>query len=240
MRKVGIIGYGYVGRHTHAALRGMSYEVAIHDPVSYPARLSGLDAAFISVPTPMGKDGACDTSIVEQAAQETDAPVIVIRSTVEPGTCDRIAAITGKQVVFLPEFFVARTGDDAGRGFWIIGGDCPDWLLPVRGDVARLTLREAETVKYLLNCYFASKVVLSYEIAAVCDRAGIDYGQVLSAAALDRRLSADHMHIIDRPGAGGPCLPKDLSAFIEFGKGLGLDMPVLSAIRAENNRLLGQ
>lgn len=240
MMKVGVIGYGYVGRHTHTALADMGYGIEIFDPASHPRRLTGLDAAIICVPTPMADDGSCDTSIVERAAKEADAPIIVVRSTVEPGTCDRITAETGKQVVFLPEFVVARTGDDAGGKFWIIGGDCPDGLLPERDAMARLTLREAETVKYLLNCYFAAKVVFAYEFASVCERAGISYANALEAAALDSRFDADHMHIIENPGAGGPCLPKDLSAFIEFGKGLGLDMPVLSTIRAENNRLLGQ
>src|SRR3990167_1783656 len=105
-RRVAIVGHGHVGQGMERLFLG-SYDVAIYDKGRSDASrddVMGADLAIICVPTPEGPDGAADVSAVEEAVAYLDAPLIVIKSTVPPGTTDGLAAKYGKAVHFSPEF----------------------------------------------------------------------------------------------------------------------------------------
>ena len=72
-KQIALYGYGYVGKALYAFLKD-HYDVVIYDPM-YPEhsdtkRMKGIKHAVICVPTPMSKDGSCDTSIVEGILKE--------------------------------------------------------------------------------------------------------------------------------------------------------------------------
>ena len=107
MVKIGIIGYGYVGK-AMAKLFEKNYEVLVYDVtpgiITESARhhlvdkqeINQCDLGVICVPTPRGTDGSCDTSYVETVLGWLNTPHILLKSTVAVGTTDRLMALTGK------------------------------------------------------------------------------------------------------------------------------------------------
>ncbi len=130
--KIGIVGFGYVGR----AFKNMvekKYEVVAIDQeklyqfrtdgfskidplkeVDYKEEINKCDLSVICVPTPMSskdfvKAGGiniyrCDTSIVEEAVSWLTTPVILIKSNIEPGTVERLKKKYKKRIVMSPEY----------------------------------------------------------------------------------------------------------------------------------------
>ena len=99
--KIGIIGQGYVGTALKVGFKDY-YNVETYDKYdltkstksSIKRVVEFTDVIFVCVPTPMRKDGTCYTGIVEEVIREinetADGHIVVIKSTVPPGTTDRI------------------------------------------------------------------------------------------------------------------------------------------------------
>lgn len=227
----GIIGSGYVGGAMREVMGGITYDI---DPdrsdVSTIAGLvSMVDGIFISVPTPMAEDGSCDTSIVEQVIDEVrqfDAnKPIAVRSTVPPGTCERLG------VVFNPEFLNQR---NAARDFRnsdriILGGDDGTFTAIYRRyfncPILGMTATEAELVKYGANIAGATRVAFANEIWQVAQALEADYSIVADVLAHDKRLGYCHWQVPGPDGLlgfGGACFPKDINAWIALSRSLGL------------------
>ena len=112
-KKVGIVGYGYVGKAMTKFFEN-HYEVFVYDPCvealeeGSKAKLvskntiNTCDVGLVCVPTPPSKNGACDTQIVEDTIDWLETPVILIKSTVSIGTTDMLKKKTGKRIVFYP------------------------------------------------------------------------------------------------------------------------------------------
>jgi UDP-glucose 6-dehydrogenase len=81
--KIAIIGYGNIGKHVHS--RFSKFNPTIIDIDTDDAiRKATYDVAFLCLPTDSKNAGECDTSIVESCISESNANIIVIRSTVIP------------------------------------------------------------------------------------------------------------------------------------------------------------
>lgn len=104
MRKIGIIGYGHVGKN----MKNLFPEAIVYDE---PLGIGSQDAindctiVFICVPTPESTDGRCDTSIVEKIISWLRSKLIVIRSTVPVGFTTQQEMLTGKNIIFQPEYY---------------------------------------------------------------------------------------------------------------------------------------
>ena len=222
------------------------YEVIKYDPKlgnksATKAQVNGADLAVISVPTPMSKkyketDGIkvyqCDTSIVEDAIKWINTPVILIKSTIEIGTTERLKKKYHKKIVFSPEYVgegkykvSARMDfqtDMSATPFLILGGDnqdCDyviDLLLPILGPEKRYfktDSKTAEFIKYKENDYFAHKVVWAKEMKEQAEALGIDFYDAWQGWSLDPRVDVMHTAVFpDNRGFAGFCLPKDTNA----------------------------
>src|SRR3990167_297863 len=217
------------------------YDVAIYDKGQAGAdrgKVMGADLAIICVPTPEGPHGAADVSAVEEAVAYLDAPLILIKSTVPPGTADRLAAKYGKAVHFSPEFMGEPRNfvrfwlypdplNPVMHDFVVVGGPKAGEVLDYFASVMSADTRfvacsatEAELMKYMSNAYFATKVTFCNEFAAIADSFGVDYKRLRELWLLDSRVEPDQtMVFADNPGFGGKCLPKDLSAIIAAYEG---------------------
>lgn len=259
MKKVAIVGYGYVGKAMAAFFKD-HYEVRIYDPAltySVPkSQVNECDLAVVCVPTNMDKDGSCDTSIVREVINWIETPHILLKSTVPPGTTSEIVATTGKRVVFSPEYCgessywspYAFHTDVKETPFFIFGGAkedtsaMVDFFLPVTGPVKiyrQTSARAAELAKYMENCFYATKIIFCYEMAMIAENEGIDFNEVRELWLLDPRINPMHTAVFksnQRP-FGGKCLPKDLSALIEFSLDGGYDPCFLKAVQDANDRL---
>lgn len=127
-KKAAIIGYGVVGKAQEKLLG--KENCIIHDPSLGFDNKEKINSecyiAFISVPTPMSDDGSCDTRIVEESVKWLSTPLIVIRSTVVPGTTDFLSKKYKKNIVFQPEYLGETSNhpysNQANKDFVILGG----------------------------------------------------------------------------------------------------------------------
>ncbi len=256
--KIGIIGMGHVGRAMREIF-GPYAELVEYDvnmEGDYPEReLAECDFAVICVGTPMGDDYACDVRHVEEAVAQLPVARVLIKSTVAPGTTDRLAKQTGKRICFSPEYFGESTyfssfvaAGPAGAPFVVIGGAPEDrqWMVdalcPILGPEKtyfQCTALEAEVIKYMENSYLATKVTFVNEFYEICQAFGADWHTVREGWLLDPRVERSHSLVFrENRGFGGRCLPKDVNAIVEAAASAGYEAPFLRAV-LETNRKFG-
>lgn len=245
---VAIVGYGAVGK-------GMSqlFPSAVpYDPplgLGSKAEVNRCRFAFVAVPTAMAADGSADTSIVEEVVSWIESEVIILRSTVPPGTTDRLRASTGKAIVFQPEYGPAETPDHPFNNLrnvrWaILGGDRQDTIkvadlykttFSADFTIQQTNARTAELTKYMENAFLALKVTFCNEFYDIAEAQGVDYNELRELWLLDPRIGRSHTFVLPfGRGFGGRCLPKDLNAIIHASKVAGADPGLLEAVRDVN------
>ena len=211
------------------------------------------DFIFLSVPTPANEDGSINLDILTDALSDIDKisekdNYILIRSTVVPGTTRSLQEKFPKlNLLFNPEFLTERSAnsDFISQGRFIIGsGDSHKSALGSElfvnlirqrfGDcisILETTYETAEMIKYMSNCFFATKVSFMNEMRMVADRCGVDWDMAVEGFVRDGRIGHSHLAVPGPDGKfgfGGSCFPKDIRAMIDFGYNLGLDMDTLN------------
>jgi len=256
--KMGIIGQGYVGTALKVGFEDYynvetydKYDLSKSTKSSIKRVVEFTDVIFVCVPTPMRKDGTCYTGIVEEVIREinetADGHIVVIKSTVPPGTTDRInAEYTKSTVIFNPEFLTEANfiDDFKNQNRIILGGDRKGTskvrqlysrLFP-QATIVKTGAKHAEMVKYFTNCFLATKVSFANEMKHICDSIDLDYDKVVEYATYDERLGKSHWSVPGPDGDlgfGGHCLPKDLSAMVNGFDTLGL----LEAVEQVNDQV---
>jgi UDPglucose 6-dehydrogenase len=260
---IGIIGNGWVGRAQHELFPGA---VIYDEPMIKAANpnlteraieegriaINACDVAFVCVPTPNLEDGSLDTSIVEEVVDWCESDLIVIRSTVNPGTADRIEA-NDKNVCVQPEYLGETTAhpllDESDRRFMIIGGSQENRrkLIEVYQSVynANISIRqvtnlEAEVIKLSENRAIAFKVAQAQELYDVCEAAGVDYYTVREAVyGDDPRFNRWFTFVYpNNRGMNSKCIPKDPLAWCAWAESLGVKPVITQAILEKNKEWL--
>ena len=252
--KIVIVGYGVVGQN----LRAIFPDADIHDP-PHGLIAPGVDEnyqydiAFISVPTPLltakesGRQFAgLNCEYVRQAISEVDAAVYVIKSTIPPGTTDRIRAETGKVIVFSPEY-QGETVNANGYEypFVIIGGMGTEEEAPVAelyksrftGEfrIYKTDALTAELAKFMENAFIATKVTFVNEFAILADRLGVDRDELREFWLADPRVSRSHSYAFrGQPYYQSRCLDKDIPGIVAAAWEVEIDMPLLRAVIGTN------
>jgi UDPglucose 6-dehydrogenase len=263
--KVGIVGKGFVGGAMHDNFKEC-FEVAVWDTVeekrtinSFEGFVDWSDIIFVCVPTPMLDNGACDTSIVESVvahiARLDRHKLVVIKSTVPPGTTERLAKEHGMQIAFNPEFLTEANAhnDFRNQPLIVIGADDQgistvltllyyefNSKVDNSAQVIARTTKEAELFKYLANCFLATKVIFANEFKILCDKIDVDYGRIAEVAMLDKRLGHTHWRAPGPDGQlgfGGSCFPKDTSALLAFADDIGTALWLLTEATYINDDL---
>lgn len=261
---IGVIGQGFVGSAVREGMKHVfnveTYDIDLRKNTtcnSVEQLVNKVDdVIFVCLPTPMKKNGRCDTRIVEDAiSQINDANkrlskkvIAVIKSTVEPGTTDRLnEKYSNVSVIFNPEFLTEANSfnDFKNQNRIIVGGPRP------ASTVVKTLYRKAfptvpivktgadvaETVKYFINCYLATKVSFANEMKQVCDKLNIDFDKVVEYALYDERIGKSHLSVPGPDGSlgfGGHCFPKDLNAIRFVAQDLGIKPTVLTAVWEKN------
>ena len=192
------------------------------------------EIAFISTPSPMREDGSCDTSFVEEAVKNW-APFVdlfICRSTVTPGTCDRLSEKYNTRVVMQPEY-VGETLDHPfikphSDPFIILGGKPEDtkkageaWMkvLHANATIRQVTALTAELCKYMENSFLGVKVLFVNEFRQLAEMVGVDFLELREAWLEDPRIGRSHsMAYKENPGFSGKCLPKDLNSIAHYAR----------------------
>ena len=196
------------------------------------------DVIFICVGTPSCSDGSIDLRFVRKAAKDVGKalkghkgfPVIVVKSTVIPSTCDKVVRPILEKVSGLkagrsfglacnPEFLKEgmALNDSLRPDRIVIGGidnrSC-DAVLKlyngIKAPVIFTDLTTAEMIKYASNAFLATRVGLSNEVANICSAHGVDVYEVMNGVGLDKRIGPHFLRA--GAGFGGSCFPKDLKA----------------------------
>lgn len=263
--KIGIIGNGFVGKATKI-LKCKDIEILAYDinpKLCEPKHLELVDMKdceiiFVSVPTPMNKDGSVYTCIVESVLNDLEkikfSNFIVIRSTVPPGTSDAL------NCYFMPEFLTEKNfvQDFINNPLWIYG------LLNKNSDelfkqtiikminlaytnnciksnkVTFMSNKEAEMVKYFRNTFLSIKVSYCNEIYEYCQKKGINYENVRSIAALDDRIGLSHTTVPGHDckfGFGGTCFPKDTNGLLSDMKKHNMKSYILESAIKRNEEV---
>ena len=225
--------------------------------------IAATEVSFICVGTPPTPHGHLDLTAIEKVAaeigtalrQKTDRHVVALRSTVLPGTREKVVEIIAKAsgripnqdfaVVSNPEFL--REGSSV-RDFFkppytLIGSDC-DWATETMRsvytgiDAAFITTepKVAELMKYVCNSFHALKIVFANEVGNVCKRLGIDGQQLMGIFCQDTKLNISRAYLMPGFAYGGSCLPKDLKALQTIAHDNYLQTPVLEAIERSNEQ----
>lgn len=261
MYKIGVIGCGFVGSAVAAGFN-LTANVKIYDKFKKGfdslEEVCEQDILFLCVPTPMRKsDGKPEESFMKDAIKNiamttTDSKIIIIKSTVLPGTNRRFQEAY-PQFIFIsnPEFLTARAArlDFINASRIVIGGN----NLRAMNEIALLyrtvflgtpiyscSWEEAELVKYMSNCFFALKIAYLNEIYDICKYLNIDYNHIKMMWLADGRIGNSHHsvpgHDNDR-GFGGTCFPKDIAAFISWCVEHGHSIKTLEAAKNVNEEV---
>ena len=262
---IGIIGQGYVGTAIKSGFEKY-YELETYDKFSTSKSTVNLhdlvllsDVIFVCVPTPMNVDGSCHIGIVEEVISEVNEisissesnPIVVLKSTVPPGTTDRLnKKCKGINIIFNPEFLTeANFIEDFKNQTRIILGGTRKGTNVLRqvyskvfptAHIIKTGSITAEMVKYMTNAYLATKVSFCNEIKQICDKLEIDYDKVVEYAILDERLGKTHLGVPGPDGDcgfGGHCLPKDINALISVAREFGIEPEVLEAVVETNDKV---
>lgn len=249
--RVAIIGLGVIG--TAQADMFADHDVVTYDPAIdsvYPAdRIAACDFAIVCVGTPEAADGSADLSYVEAAAAALpDRLPAVIRSTVPPGTTDRLLGGSGRLYCHAPEFMGENVLHSWQRPadvpYMIVGGD-PEATLFFKtaftqvfpGPIHECSAMESELAKYAANLYWATRVTFINELAMICGQFGVDYENVRAAWLSDPRMTSVYTKRAGYPaGFDGRCWPKDLAALTAASTDAGYDPAFLQSIADANAR----
>ena len=208
---------------------------------NYSALLQ-CDAIFITVPTPT-ISGSIDLSFVIKAAEEISkvnkTSILIIKSTVVPGTASTISAKTGMRVISNPEF--TREGsaiyDTEHPDRIVIGGEPSELVQEIwkftNSPYVITSNSNAELIKYASNAFLATKISFINQIADLCEKIpGTDVNVIAKGMGLDKRIGKDFLRA--GLGFGGSCFPKDTKALISFAESNKVDMSIVREVYGYN------
>ena len=211
------------------------------------ALVRASDVIFLCVPTPSGRGGRIDLRPLRRCVADVGRAlravrgyrVVVVKSTVVPGTTEGVVAPalyreSGRPpgrlgIAANPEFLAEGSMvRDAVRPERVVVGATDTKALravvrlyrPFRAPIYRLTPAGAELVKYSSNAFLALKVSFANEISRLGDRLGANVDDVMDAVGRDPRIGPRFLRA--GPGFGGSCFDKDLRAFAARARELGL------------------
>ena len=265
--KIGIIGNGFVGSSVafgFSPQTGCDADVKIYDKDETKSThaltdvVNGSDYIFLSVPTPSNQDGSISLDILFDVFKDIDdvidyeddhQPIILLRSTVTPGTTGKIQIKYPKMnIVFNPEFLTERSAkfDFINQSRFIVGGSWGDttaveqlykWRFGESTPVIRTNYQTAELIKYMNNCFFATKVSFLNEMYQIAEKCGANWEEAVDGFVRDGRVGHSHMNVPGPDGKfgfGGSCFPKDIQAMINFAESLDVNPTTMKGVWEKN------
>jgi GDP-mannose 6-dehydrogenase len=245
-----------------ATIRTAAANGSLRATTDTPEAVSATDLSLLCVGTPSRKNGSLDLSYLERVCQQIgdalkakdDYHVVVVRSTVLPGTTHNVVIPTlerasGKTygtdfgVTVNPEFLREGTAlhDFRHPPLTLVGHNYASDAAPTEALYARVdaplvntSIRTAEMMKYASNTWHALKVCYANEIGNLCKRLDIDSHEVMDIFCRDEKLNLSSYYMKPGFAFGGSCLPKDVRALQYRAKEVDLDLPVIQSILGSN------
>jgi len=216
--------------------------------------LKDCEIIFICVGTPSKEDGSIDLKYIKQAAENLSNildsyKVIVVKSTVIPGTTESLIKILGKKVgrdfglAMNPEFLKEGSAlKDFFEPDRIVVGSYDEKTKEILEELYKdfncpkifTNIKTAEMIKYASNSFLATKISFINEIGNICKKLGIDVYDVAEGMGYDKRIGREFLNA--GIGFGGSCFPKDVKALIAKAKEIGYDPKLLQEVIEINEK----
>ncbi len=258
--KVGIIGYGFVGK---ALANGINKSTkilkidpnlgtSVEDLVEFKP-----DIIFICVPTPLKDDLTLDPSIVfsviEEIVRHKIDSLVVLKSTILPNFIKDINKKIEK-FIYNPEFLREKHADEdfINSSLIVFGGEEKEIkemksfyennTKCISKDYIETDIISASLIKYTINSFLATKVIFFNEVREIFDKSGANetWSNFIKALAHDKRIGYSHMQVPgpdERLGFGGACFPKDTNAIYNYSKDIEAEFKLLKKVISLNNYL---
>ena len=241
-KKILIIGYGIVGHNLHQELKALNPDIYDIKYKQFDTRKSHYDFAFVCIDTPEMDTLEAPIDDLVSCIQENNADIFVIKSTILPGSTERLKELTGKRIVFSPEYYGGTQHcNNFDFNFTILGGDKTD-CLPVqqllqyvydgRHIFRIIDSKTAELAKYMENSWLATKVSFCNQFYNLAKKADVNYEELRELFILDPRVNPSHTFVYENhPYWSSHCLNKDVPTIANWG-----DAELLKAIIAFNEK----
>ena len=244
-----VCGIGMVGKQVADWFKNcLTYDIDPNKKTNTWEECTKADAFFLCVPTPYVEGEEYDlTALKETIEKIPDGKIIVIKSTVNPGTTDDFARMYPKKIfLFNPEFLTELSAheDFFKPDMQIIGVTHPHYelaselmlLLPPAPVMRIISPVDAEWVKKMRNAFYGLKVIFFNQLYDIVCKTDADYETIRSIVVEDKKIGNSHSFIFHKNyrGYGGACIPKDLNALIEFAKKVGSPSALLELTKQLN------
>src|ERR1051326_1936454 len=220
------------------------------------------EISLVCVGTPSKPNGSLDLGPIQRVceqigaalAEKSERHTVVIRSTMLPGSVESVVQpalelTSGKKagkdfgLCVNPEFLREGTSlkDFYGPPFTLIGAEdeqtkaiVPSLYTDIDAPVFTTSIKTAEMVKSVSNCFHALKVSFANEIGNICKELELDSHEVMNVFCADTKLNLSSYYLKPAFAFGGSCLPKDVRAVTYKAKELDVEVPLLTAINITN------
>jgi len=263
--KIGIVGNGFVGSSVAFGFSPQTgcdgADIKIYDKDKYKSLntleeiVNESDFIFVSVPTPSNKDGSINLDILYDVFNDMNKlnyrtdNIFLVRSTVVPGTSRKMQRKYGRlNIVFNPEYLTERSAkfDFINQARFILGGDeihtskvskLFRWRFGKSIPIIETNYETAELVKYMNNCFNATKISFMNEMKQISDACGANWEDAVEGFLRDGRVGHSHVKVPGpdgKLGFGGSCFPKDIQAMVSFARSLDIEPNVLNGVWNKN------
>lgn len=201
------------------------FQAAVGKGIQFSSEYQSTDTYIISVPTPYNEETkqiapAYVVSAVEEVLRVCpDGAVVIIESTVSPGTIDRYIRplISGEKKLHLahaPERIIpGNMIFELKHNSRTIGADDPAIGARIKeiyasfclGDIVLTDIRTAEMTKVIENTYRAVNIAFANELLMLCRQEGMDADEIIRICNMHPRVNI----LSPGPGVGGHCIPVD-------------------------------
>jgi len=261
--KIAIIGIGTVGGAVYNSLLIKCLnddEIVAYDKFKNIGTLDNVldsDIVFLCLPTLYNHEMSSydKTAIHEICSALANANyhgLVIVKSTVEPTTCQLLADQYHLSVIHNPEFLTARTAfQDVHEQKHIVIGST-DRISSEQlntfvkfyqayypsAEITMCKSTESESVKIFCNNFYSVKVQFFNELYLLCQKLNIDYAVVKNTMLKNGWINPMHTDVPGPDGQlsyGGMCFPKDTNALLSFMKKIETPHQVLAATVSERN-----
>jgi UDPglucose 6-dehydrogenase len=226
--------------------------------------IKNCDMIFVTVGTPQKSNGAIELSMIKKATttigqiikKSKKNPIIFIKSTVVPGTAQNVILpilekTSGKKanidfgLISNPEFLQESNAirDTKYPHAIILGGKQTKYMKKAKMFFSKMhpnvpivitNFQTAEMIKYANNSFLATKISFINQLSNICQNIpGTNIDDIAKIIGLDSRIGK--LFLNAGPGYGGSCLPKDISALINFADKIGVKPILLNAVKKTNH-----
>ena len=258
---VGIVGLGFVGSAMYKSFekKGVSligYDKYKNGGISSLESILKCDIVFLCLPTLFNEDTKeYDKSAIHEVCSglvnNNYEGLVVLKSTVEPETLNKLSKKYKLKLIHNPEFLTARTAfkDFHSQKHIVLGKgtNCSqkdmDSLKEFyeknypEAEISLCSSIESESMKIMCNSFYASKIMIFNEYAALCKNNGTNFNNVRELMLKNKWINPMHTIVPGTDGKlgfGGACFPKDTLALKEYMIQNGSVNSVLSSVIEEN------